>query len=148
MALKKINKDHNLYFYKVNNKPVILFDGVCNLCSGSVQFILKRDKEKKFLFASLQSVYGQALLKQLHLPTDTFNSFILYDGDEIFTRSTAALKMFSQLKGWSWVKIFWIVPKFIRDAVYNLIAKNRYKWFGKKEECWVPTPELKARFLD
>ena len=148
MALKKINKDHNLYFYKVNNNQVILFDGVCNLCSGSVQFILKRDKEKKFLFASLQSVYGQALLKQLHLPTDTFNSFILYDGGEIFTRSTAALKMFSQLKGWGWVKIFWIVPKFIRDAVYNLIAKNRYKWFGKKDECWLPTPELKERFLD
>ena len=148
MALKKINKDHNLYFYKVNNNQVIFFDGVCNLCSGSVQFILKRDKEKKFMFASLQSNYGQALLKQLHLPTDTFNSFILYDGGEIFTRSTAALKMFLQLKGWGWVKIFWIVPKFIRDAVYNLIAKNRYKWFGKKEECWVPTPELKGRFLN
>ena len=73
MALKKINKVHNLYFYKVNNKPVILFDGVCNLCSGSVQFILKRDKEKKFMFASLQSNYGQDLLKQLDLPTDTFN---------------------------------------------------------------------------
>ena len=78
MALKKINKDHNLYFYKVNNNQVILFDGVCNLCSGSVQFILKRDKEKKFLFASLQSSYGQTLLKQLDLPTDTFNSFVLY----------------------------------------------------------------------
>jgi len=127
VAFKKTNKDHNLYFYKVNNKPVILFDGVCNLCSGSVQFILKRDKEKKFLFASLQSGYGQDLLKRLDLPTDTFNSFILYEGGRIFTRSTAALKMFS---------------------VYNLIAKNRYKLFGKKEECWVPTPDLKARFLD
>ncbi|TMI97370.1 MAG: thiol-disulfide oxidoreductase DCC family protein [Bacteroidetes bacterium] len=131
-----------MYFYRVNNKPVILFDGVCNLCSGSVQFILKRDKEKRFLFASLQSTYGQSLLKQLDLPTE------LYEGGKVFTRSTAALKMFSQLKGWSWVKIFWVVPKFIRDAVYNLIAKNRYKWFGKKEECWLPTPDLKARFLD
>jgi len=148
MALKKINKDHNLYFYKVNNNQVILFDGVCNLCSGSVQFILKRDKEKKFMFASLQSNYGQALLKQLDLPTDTFNSFVLYEDGKIFTRSTAALKMFSQLKSWGWVKIFWIVPKFIRDAVYNLIAKNRYKWFGKKQECWMPTPDLKARFLE
>jgi len=148
MALKKINKVHNLYFYKVNNNQIILFDGVCNLCSGSVQFILKRDKEKKFLFASLQSGYGQALLKRLDLPTDTFNSFILYEDGKTFTRSTAALKMFSQLKNWGWVKIFWIVPKFIRDAVYNLIAKNRYKWFGKKNECWLPTPDLKARFLD
>ena len=137
------------YFYlMIQNQPVILFDGVCNLCSGSVQFILKRDKEKKFLFASLQSVYGQNLLEQFNLPTDTFNSFVLFQDGKIFTRSTAALKMFQQLKGWRWVKIFLAVPKFIRDGVYNLIAKNRYKWFGKKEECWVPTPELKARFLD
>ena len=132
----------------MNDKRVILFDGVCNLCSGSVQFILKRDKEKKFLFASLQSAYGQNILNQFALPTDTFNSFILLEDGKIFTRSTAALKMFSQLKGWKWVKLFWIVPKFIRDAVYNLIAKNRYKWFGKKDECWIPTPELKARFLE
>ena len=132
----------------MNDKPVILFDGVCNLCSGSVQFILKRDKEKKFFFASLQSNYGQELLKRFHLPTDVFNSFILFQDEQIFTRSTAALKMFHQLNGWGWVKILWIFPKFIRDAVYNLIAKNRYKWFGKKDECWIPTPELKARFLD
>ena len=132
----------------MNDKPVILFDGVCNLCTGSVQFILKRDKEKKFLFASLQSGYGQDLLKQFDLPTNTFNSFILYQDGKILTRSTAALKMVQQLKGWKWVKICWIVPGFIRDAVYNLIAKNRYKWFGKKNECWLPTPELKARFLD
>jgi len=132
----------------VNDKPVILFDGVCNLCTGSVQFILKRDKEKKFMFASLQSNHGQKLLQQFNLPTNTFNSFILYQDDKVFTRSTAALKMFQQLKGWRWVKVLWIFPKFIRDAVYNLISKNRYKWFGKKNECWVPTPELKARFLD
>ena len=132
----------------MNDKPVILFDGVCNLCSGSVQFILKRDKEKIFSFASLQSNYGQVLLKQFDLPTDVFNSFILFQDGKILTRSTAALKMFSQLKGWRWVKTFLIVPKFIRDGVYNLVAKNRYKWFGKKDECWVPTPELKARFLE
>jgi len=131
-----------------NNNPVILFDGVCNLCSASVQFILKRDKEKRFSFASLQSTYGQGLLKQFDLSTDVFNSFILFQDGNILTRSTAALKMFSQLKGWGWVKIFLVVPKFIRDGIYNLVAKNRYKWFGKKEECWVPTPELKARFLD
>jgi len=130
------------------NKPVILFDGVCNLCTGSVQFILKRDKEKKFLFASLQSDYGQKLLTQFALPTNSFNSFILYQDEKIYTRSTAALKMFQQLRGWQWVKSFWVVPKFIRDAVYNLIANNRYKWFGKKNECWLPTPELKARFLE
>jgi len=111
----------------MNDKPVILFDGVCNLCSGSVQFILKRDKEKKFMFASLQSNYGQKFLQQFNLPANTVNSFFLYQDDKIFTRSTAALKMFQQLKNWRWVKILWIFPKFIRDAVYNLIAKNRYK---------------------
>jgi len=132
----------------VKDKPVILFDGICNLCTGSVQFILKRDKKNEFRFASLQSGYGQDLLKRFSLPGDTFNSFILYQDGKIYTRSTAALKMFQQLKGWKWVKMFWIVPKFLRDAVYNLIAKNRYKWFGQKEECWLPTPELKARFLD
>jgi len=130
------------------DKPVILFDGVCNLCTGSVQFILKRDKEKRFLFTSLQSNYGQELLKRYDLPADTFNSFILYQDGKVLTRSTAALEMFQQLKGWKWVKIFRIVPKFIRDAVYNLIAKNRYKWFGQKNECWLPTPDLKGRFLD
>ena len=132
----------------MNDKPVILFDGVCNLCSGSVQFILKRDKEKKFLFASLQSAYGQKILQQFDLPVDNFNSFILYQDRKIFTKSTGALKMFEQLNGWKWVKIFWAVPRFIRDGVYSLIANNRYKWFGKKEECWIPTPELKARFLE
>ena len=127
---------------------MVLFDGVCNLCSGSVQFILKRDKEKKFLFSSLQSGYGQNFLKQFNLPTNSFNSFILYDEGKIYTRSTAALKMFQQLKGWKWVKLLRIIPEFIRDGVYKVIAKNRYNWFGKKEECWIPTPELKARFLD
>jgi predicted DCC family thiol-disulfide oxidoreductase YuxK len=131
----------------LNQPPVILFDGVCNLCSSSVQFILKRDKEKKFLFASLQSAFGQNLLQQFHLPIDNFNSFILYQDGKIFSKSTGALKMFQQMKGWKWVKIFWVVPKFIRDAVYSLIANNRYKWFGKKEACWLPTPELRARFL-
>lgn len=132
----------------MNDKPVILFDGVCNLCSSSVQFILKRDKQKKFRFASLQSAYGQKILNQFNLPQDNFNSFILYQDGKIFSKSTGALKMFLQLNGWKWIKIFWLVPKFIRDAIYNLIAKNRYKWFGKKEECWVPTADLRERFLD
>lgn len=132
----------------MSDKPIILFDGVCNLCSASVQFILKRDKEKKFRFASLQSAYGQRLLMQFHLSTTTFNSFILYQNGKIYTRSTGSLKIFQQLKGWKWVKIGWLIPKFIRDFVYNLIAKNRYAWFGKKEECWLPAEELKMMFLE
>jgi predicted DCC family thiol-disulfide oxidoreductase YuxK len=131
----------------VNDAPVILFDGICNLCSGSVQFILKRDKENKFLFASLQSAYGQNILKAFNLPADKFNSFLLLEKGKLLSRSDAALKVFQQLKGWKWVKIFWLVPRFIRDAFYNLVARNRYNWFGKKQECWLPSPELQKRFL-
>jgi predicted DCC family thiol-disulfide oxidoreductase YuxK len=130
------------------DKPVILFDGVCNLCSNSVQFVIKRDPQGLFRYASLQSDFGQQLLKEYNLPADQFNSFILYQDKQIYTRSTGALKMLTQLKGWKWTKIFYIVPRFIRDSIYNLIAKYRYSWFGKKDECMIPTKELKARFID
>jgi predicted DCC family thiol-disulfide oxidoreductase YuxK len=130
-------------------RPIILFDGVCNLCNSSVQFILKRDSKKKFLFASLQGKNGQEILKQSGLPANTLNSFILVEGDHIYTRSTAALRMLKGLGGgWKLLYGFIIIPKFIRDAAYNLVARNRYNWFGKKEECWVPSAELKQRFLD
>lgn len=128
--------------------PIILFDGVCNLCNSSVQFIIKRDKAAKFRYASLQSETGRKILEQFHLPVDTFNSFVLYQDDKIYTRSTAALRVFSQLKGWKWVGALSYVPRFIRDGVYNLVARNRYRWFGKKDVCMIPTPELKSRFLD
>ncbi len=131
-----------------HEKPVILFDGVCNLCNKSVQFVIKRDPNALFSFASLQSSFGTAVLEQFDLPADTFNSFILLQDGKLYTRSTGALKVLTQLKKWKWASMLLIVPKFIRDAVYNLVATNRYKWFGKKDECWIPTPELKARFLD
>ena len=129
-------------------KPIILFDGICNLCNGAVQFIIKHDPEKKFLFTSLQSDAGQQLLKEYKLPSENFNSFLLLQDDTILSKSTAALKVASQLKSaWKLLYIFIIVPKFIRDAVYSYIATNRYKWFGKKDGCMIPTPELQARFL-
>lgn len=127
--------------------PVIYFDGVCNLCNGSVQFVIRRDKEKKFRFASLQSPAGEAIMDQFHLPKDKFNSFILYQDGKIYTRSTGALMMLSQLKGWKWTRALLAIPVFIRDGVYNLIARNRYRWFGRKDQCMVPTPGLKERFL-
>jgi len=128
---------------------IVLFDGVCNLCNSSVQFILKRDKKKKFLFGSLQGKAGQQYLEKYQLPTNTFNSFMLIEGEKLYSRSTAALKMLKHLGGiWSLFYGLIIIPPFIRDAVYNFIAKNRYRWFGKKEACWVPTPDLKSRFLD
>lgn len=129
--------------------PIILFDGVCNLCNNTVQFILKRDKKEQFRFGSLQGNAGQQLLQRFHLPTTDFGSFVLVEGDRFYTRSTAVLRMLKRLGGgWSLLYSFIIVPKFIRDGVYNLVARNRYKWFGKREECMVPKPELKARFLD
>jgi predicted DCC family thiol-disulfide oxidoreductase YuxK len=132
-----------------HDKKIILFDGVCNLCNYTVQFVLKRDKKNQFLFGSLQGKYGQEILTKNHLPTDSFNSFMLLEEDRLYTRSSGALRMLKHLGGgWGLLYAFIIVPEFIRDAVYNLIAKNRYKWFGKKEECWVPTPAYKARFLD
>ncbi len=131
------------------NKKIVLFDGVCNLCSNSVQFILKRDKKNQFLFGSLQGKAGQEYLAKYNLPLNTFNSFMLVEGDTLYSSSAAALRMLKHLGGgWSLLYAFIIVPKFIRDAVYNLIAKNRYKWFGKKEECWIPAPALKEKFLD
>ena len=128
---------------------IILFDGVCNLCNSSVQFIIKRDKKNQFLFASLQSRTGQEYLRKFNLPADTFNSFLLVEDDHYYTRSASALRIARSLSGgWPLLYAFIIVPRFIRDAVYNLIAKNRYKWFGKQEACRVPTPDLKKKFLD
>jgi predicted DCC family thiol-disulfide oxidoreductase YuxK len=130
-------------------KKIVLFDGVCNLCNNSVQFILKRDKKNQFMFGSLQGTAGQAYLKKFNLPADTLNSFMLVEDDKLYTRSTGALRMLKHLGGgWALLYGFIIVPKFIRDAVYNWIAANRYKWFGKKEECWLPTKELKTKFLE
>lgn len=132
----------------MNLKPIILFDGICNLCDGVVQFIVRHDPNKKFLFTSLQSEAGQTLLKQYQLPRENFNSFLLIQDGKVYNKSTGALKVARQIKGvWKWLYIFIIIPTFIRDAVYSWIAKNRYEWFGKKDICMIPTPELKARFL-
>jgi predicted DCC family thiol-disulfide oxidoreductase YuxK len=130
-------------------RPIVLFDGVCNLCNQIVQFVIKKDKKKQFLFASLQGKTGQEVLKKFNLSSNDFNSFIMVEGDKIYTRSTAALRMMKKLSG-GW-KLFYgliVFPRFIRDTVYNWIARNRYKWYGKKDECMIPTPELRERFLD
>ncbi len=130
------------------NAPVILFDGVCNLCNTAVQFVIKNDPKNIFQFASLQSEPGQALLKKHQLPVQDFNSFILIENEKLFIKSTAALKVAKQLNGP--VKLlygFIIVPAFIRNAVYSIIAKNRYRWFGKNDSCMMPSPALQNRFL-
>lgn len=130
-----------------NTNPVILFDGVCNLCNSSVQFVIKHDPKKQFRFASIQGDYGQQVLKQFDLPPNTLNSFILFKDQQIYTHSTGALMVAKQLSGaWPLLYAFIIIPPFIRNAVYQFIANNRYKWFGKKESCAIPSPELKALF--
>jgi predicted DCC family thiol-disulfide oxidoreductase YuxK len=132
-----------------NTNPVILFDGVCNLCNSSVQFVIKHDPKKQFRFASIQGDYGQQVLKRFHLPPDSLNSFILLRDNQIYTHSTGALKVARQLSGaWPLLYIFILIPPFIRNAVYQLIANNRYKWFGKKETCAIPSPDLKALFYN
>lgn len=128
--------------------PVVLFDGVCNLCSGTVQFIIKRDKQARFRFASLQSAFGQQALQQNGLSTNELASFILLQNGKIYTKSTGALRVAKQLDGlWPFLYVFILVPPFIRNGIYNWVARNRYKWFGKQESCWLPTPDLKARFI-
>ncbi len=130
-------------------QPVILFDGVCNLCNSSVQFVLKHDAKKQFLFASLQSSFGQQVLAKYNLSNTNFNSFILLKNGKLYQKSTAALLVTKQLQGAAgWLYLFMVVPSFIRNGIYNIIAKNRYKWFGKQDACWLPTAELKGRFLD
>lgn len=132
-----------------NTNPVILFDGVCNLCNSSVLFVIKHDSKNQFRFASIQGDYGQQVLKQFHLPPNSLNSFILLKDNQIYTHSTGALKVVKELSGaWRWLYVFIIVPPFIRNRVYQFITKNRYKWFGKKESCMVPSPALKALFYN
>lgn len=131
------------------NSPVILFDGICNYCNAMVNFIIRQDKKKIFRFAALQSGAGQEILREFDLPKNNLESFILVDNGKIYQRSSAALRLYHKLSWyWKWTLVFWIVPKFIRDGVYNLVAKNRYKWFGKKERCMIPLPEVRDRFLE
>jgi predicted DCC family thiol-disulfide oxidoreductase YuxK len=133
----------------MNNRPVILFDGVCNLCNRAVQFVIRHDRKKIFLFAALQSNEGQKLSQQYQLPMTNWNSFVLIEDGKVYTCSTAALKVARNLNGLlKLAYVFMIIPKFIRDGIYKWISNNRYKWFGKREECMLPTPELKQRFLD
>lgn len=128
-------------------KKVILFDGECHFCDSSVQFIIKRDQHAQFSFASLQSDIGQKLLAEYQL-SDNLDSMVLIEEGKAFIKSTAALRIAKHLDGlrkWSYILI--LIPSFIRDSFYQIIAKNRYKWFGRKATCQIPTPEVRKRFL-
>lgn len=127
---------------------IVLFDGVCNFCNGSVNFIIERDRENYFKFAPLQSETGQKLLDKYGINKTETDSVILIEDEKVFTYSTAALKVAQRLNGaWSWLYAFIIIPKPIRDFLYKLFAKYRYKLFGKQDACMMPTPEIRERFL-
>lgn len=132
----------------IDEKQIILFDGVCNFCNFWVNFVIKRDKKDKFRFAALQSEKAKEFSEKFNFDTSSMNTFVLIDGDHLYTKSTAALKICKQLTGP--IKIFYpfiILPKFFRDLIYDLVAKNRYKIFGKRESCRIPTEEEKLKFL-
>ena len=128
---------------------IILFDGVCNLCNGAINFIIKHDPKGVFKFASLQGETGQKLLAQHNIDPQETDSIVLIDNDQVSVKSSAALRIAKNLnQGYPLLFGLMIIPTFIRNGVYDFIAANRYKWFGKKESCMLPTPELRSRFLD
>ena len=133
-----------------SDKKIILFDGVCNLCNNAVQFVIKRDKEAVFRFAALQSEIGKRLIAERNIDTNKVDSIILIEpGIAYYIKSTAALKISTSFGGlWSLSSILMWLPEEFRNIVYDFIAKNRYKWYGKKDQCMIPTAELKARFLE
>ena len=132
----------------MNQKIVLLFDGYCNLCNGLVQFVIKADKKKKFKLASLQSENGQTMLKKFGWPIEDFNTLVLIIGDKYYIKSGAALMVFKALGGfWKPFYLFILIPRPLRDFVYSLIARNRYKIFGKRSACMIPKADKAERFL-
>ncbi|QJP35532.1 DUF393 domain-containing protein [Nonlabens sp. Ci31] len=130
------------------NKDIVLFDGVCNLCNAAILFIIKRDKNDRFRFAPLESEVGKKLLAKYQIDPSKIDSIVLVSGDSAFAKAGAALRISKHLTGlWPLLYSLIIIPSLISDTVYDFIARNRYKWFGKKESCMIPTPELKSKFL-
>lgn len=131
------------------DQPILLFDGVCNLCNGAIQYVIKNDPKGKFRFSALQNEFSQNLLKSHDPALLDLDTVMLVYKDKVYVKSNAALESARLMGGLhSLLYIFKIVPRFLRDPIYNWVAKNRYRWFGKKDSCWLPTPELKARFID
>jgi predicted DCC family thiol-disulfide oxidoreductase YuxK len=130
------------------NNPVLLFDGVCNLCSGVVQFVLKHESEPGILFGTLQSEVAQRYIEKFHIEPGDMSSVIFIDNNVVYLKSEAAFKIAGYLKTpWSWVRLFGLLPRSVSDFFYDLIAKSRYRIFGKSEICFVPSAEYESRFL-
>jgi predicted DCC family thiol-disulfide oxidoreductase YuxK len=133
----------------MQEQPIILFDGVCNFCNSTVNFVIKRDQKSVFKFTTLKSSVAQEILESPNLDNADIGSFVLFDNDKTYTKSTAALRVCLRLNGlWPLMYGFIIVPKLIRNAIYNSVAKNRYRWFGKKEVCMVPSPDVRKTCLN
>lgn len=131
------------------NKPVVFFDGVCGLCNKSIDLILRIDRRGLVLFAPLQGALGQQTLNEHGIQGSDFNSMLLVEGGKVYTKSTAILRISRHLGGiWPLGLLLLIVPRPIRDVFYDIIARNRYRWFGKSESCRLPTPAERSRFLD
>lgn len=129
-------------------RSIILFDGICNLCNGAVQFVIRHDSKDQFRFGSLQSEAAGAVLKPFGVEAASVDSFILIEAGKLYYRSTAALRVLKQLGGG--LKMFYalmVIPAFVRDGVYNLIARKRYRWFGRRQQCMVPAQELQMKFI-
>lgn len=132
----------------MTDKKIILFDGVCNLCNGAVLFVIKRDPNDLFRFAALQSEKGQVLAQQYSIDTAKVDSIILIENGKSYTKSSAALRIARHLKsGYRVLSVFLIIPAVIRNWVYDFVARNRYRWYGKKDQCMIPTPALQSKFL-
>lgn len=127
---------------------IIIYDGVCHLCNSSVNFILKRDTKKIFRFSPQQSEFAKNILNENHDAASAGDTIILFMDGKILHRSDAALKILMLLGGkWKVFSVFYLLPKFLRNALYNLIARNRYKWFGREDNCIIPSPEIQERFI-
>jgi predicted DCC family thiol-disulfide oxidoreductase YuxK len=134
---------------QISEKSIIIFDGICNLCNRLVDFIIRKDKKNRFVFAANQSESGKKILAQYNLDFSIVDTIYLIENNQVYSRSTAVLKIIKQLSfPWNWLYIFIIIPRFIREPIYRLIARNRYRWFGIRTSCRVPTAEERDRFLD
>ncbi len=132
----------------VTDRKLVLFDGECNVCNGSVLFIIDRDPEERFVFAQLKSELAQRTLRERGLSDPTLDSIVLIDGERVYTHSSAALQIARHLSGpWPFAAVLFAVPKRLRDLAYRAFAARRYRWFGKAEQCRVPTAELRRRFV-
>ncbi|HHB90289.1 MAG TPA: thiol-disulfide oxidoreductase DCC family protein [Anaerolineae bacterium] len=140
---------HGSPCWKMHKPPLLLFDGECNLCSGTVRWVLRHERGPALRFAALQSKTGAAILDDFDLPRDVMDTLVLVEGGRAYVKSEAVLRLARYLRWpWSWLRVGRLLPRAWRDALYDYVARHRYAWFGKSPVCLIPTPELADRFFD